>query len=192
MSLFVSHFPGGGMTKPRSHGSGRFSTGDLAQLGVGVILEEDVRIWHPETVEIGDGVYVGHGTMLKGYHNSRLVIGAGTWIGQMCFIHSAGGIWIGENVGIGPGVKILTSAHRLDQIDRPILHSDLQFAPVHVEAGADIGVGAILLPGTTVRAGAQVAAGAVVTGDVAAYSIVAGIPARPLRVRGDRAEPDRF
>jgi acetyltransferase-like isoleucine patch superfamily enzyme len=171
------------MTRNRSHGTGRFSPGDLARLGAGVVLEEDVRIWHPETVELGDGVYVGHGTMLKGYYSSRMVIGAGTWIGQMCFLHSAGGIWIGENVGIGPGVRIVTSQHRLDQIDRPILHSDLLFAAVRIEAGADIGVGAILLPGSTIRSGAQVAAGAVVNGEVDAFSVVAGVPARPLRTR---------
>jgi acetyltransferase-like isoleucine patch superfamily enzyme len=170
--------------KPRtSHGSGQFEATDLAQLGSGTIIEEGVRIWHPETVEIGAGVYVGHGTMLKGYHRSRMSIGAGTWIGQMCFFHSAGGIWIGENVGIGPGVKILTSAHRLDQRDRPILHSELEFAPVRIEDGADIGVGAILLPGVTVGAGAQVAAGAVVTGDVEPNAIVVGVPARFTRFR---------
>jgi acetyltransferase-like isoleucine patch superfamily enzyme len=170
--------------KPRqSHGTGNFAPTDLKRLGVGTVLEEGVRIWHPETVEIGDGVYVGHGTMLKGYYNSQMVIGPGTWIGQMCFFHSGGGIVVGRNVGIGPCVKILTSSHALDQLDRPILHSDIDFRPVRIEDGADIGVGAILLPGVTVGAGAQVAAGAVVTDDVAAYSIVAGIPARFVRSR---------
>ena len=166
-----------------SHGTGQFSPTDLARLGNGTVIEEGVRIWHPETIEIGDGVYVGHGTMLKGYHESRMVIGDGTWIGQLCFFHSGGGIVVGSNVGIGPCVKILTSTHRLDQLDRPILHSDVAFAPVRIEADADIGVGAILLPGVTVGAGAQVAAGAVVTSDVAAYSIVAGVPARHIRSR---------
>src|SRR5687768_13051064 len=114
---------GGVMMARASHGNGNFATSELARLGVGTVIEDGVRIWHPATVDIGDGVYVGHGTMLKGYHNSRMVIGSGTWIGQMCFFHSGGGIWIGENVGIGPCVKIVTSAHRLDQLDRPILHS---------------------------------------------------------------------
>ena len=179
------------MTNVRtSHGSGSFSPSDLARYGSGSIIEADVRIWHPETVEIGDGVYVGHGTMLKGYHNSRMVIGDGTWIGQLCFFHSAGGIVIGENVGVAPCVKILTSAHRLDQTDRPILHSDIEFAPVRIEDDADVGVGAILLPGVTIGAGAQVAAGAVVAEDVAPFAVVAGVPARVIRTRHDgRARP---
>jgi acetyltransferase-like isoleucine patch superfamily enzyme len=170
--------------KPRtSHGTGCFTPTDLKRLGEGTVLEQGIRIWHPETVEIGDGVYVGHGTMLKGYHNSRMVIGAGTWIGQMCFFHSGGGIVIGRNVGVGPCVKILTSMHRLDQRDRPILHAGIDFLPVRIEDDADIGVGAILLPGVTVGTGAQVAAGAVVAEDVAPFSIVAGVPARLLRER---------
>lgn len=170
--------------KPRtSHGTGQFNPSDLARLGEGTCLEDGVRIWHPETVEIGAGVYIGHGTMLKGYYRGRMVIGDGTWVGQMCFFHSAGGIYIGQHVGIGPCVKILTSTHRLDQTDRPILHSDIDFRPVRVEDGADIGVGAILLPGVTVGAGAQVAAGAVVSSDVAPSAIVAGVPARLLRSR---------
>jgi acetyltransferase-like isoleucine patch superfamily enzyme len=176
------------MTTPRkSHGDGHFSIGDLARCGSGSVFEDGVCIWHPETVEIGDGVYVGHGTMLKGYHNSRMVIGDGTWIGQLCFFHSGGGIIIGQNVGVAPCVKILTSAHRLNQTDRPILHSDIEFAPVRIEDGADIGVGATLLPGVTIGTGAQVAAGAVVTDDVAPFVIVAGVPARPIRSRHDGA-----
>jgi acetyltransferase-like isoleucine patch superfamily enzyme len=87
-------------------------------------------------------------------------------------------------------VKILTSSHALDQLDRPILHSDIDFRPVRIEDGADIGVGAILLPGVTVGAGAQVAAGAVVTDDVAAFSIVAGVPARLVRSRLNRSDLD--
>jgi acetyltransferase-like isoleucine patch superfamily enzyme len=170
----------------KSHGSGEFLPGDLARCGSGCVFEDGVRIWHPETVEIGSGVYVGHGTMLKGYYNSRLVIEDGTWIGQLCFFHSAGGIFIGQHVGVGPSVRIITSAHRVDQMDRPILHSDVEFAPVRIEDGSDIGVGAILLPGVTIGAGAQVAAGAVVTRDVAPYAIVAGVPARLIGNRQDR------
>ena len=178
------------MTQARkSHGSGLFSPSDLARCGSDCIFEDGVRIWHPETVEIGDGVYVGHGTMLKGYYNSRMVIEDGTWIGQQCFFHSGGGIFIGQNVGVGPTVRIITSAHRLDQTERPILHSDVQFAPVRIEDGADIGIGAILLPGVTIGAGAQVAAGAVVTENVAPFAVVAGVPARVIRTRRGGTTP---
>lgn len=171
---------------PRSHGTGQFTPDQVGRLGAEVVLEAGVLVFHPENVEIADRVYVGHATILKAYHRNKLVIGEGTWIGQQCFLHSGGGITIGRNVGVGPGVRILTSAHRLDQPDRPILHSDVAFAPVVIEDDADIGVGAILLPGVTIGRGAQVGAGAVVTADVPEYAIVAGVPARVIGSRRGR------
>lgn len=167
----------------RSHGTGVFTPEQLARLGPNTCIESGVLIFHPENVEIGDGVYVGHQTILKGYYKNRMVIGDGTWIGQQCFFHSAGGITIGANVGIGPGVKILTSAHELTHIDRPILHAPVAFAPVVIEDDSDLGVGSIVLPGVRIGRGAQVGAGAVVTEDVPPYAIVAGVPARVLRYR---------
>jgi acetyltransferase-like isoleucine patch superfamily enzyme len=178
--------------KRQTHGTGRFDpssdTVRLAHAGSGVVIEEGVLVFHPETISLGDDVYVGHRTILKGYYKGRMAIGRGTWIGQDCFFHSAGEIHIGENVGIGPGVKILTSAHRLDEVDKPILHSTIDFAPVRIGDGADIGVGAILLPGVTVGNGAQVGAGAVVTEDVPPMAIAIGVPARVTRLRAPKTD----
>jgi len=167
----------------RSHGTGQFSPDEFASLGRDVVFELGVLVFHPENIEIGDDVYVGHQTILKGYYKNRMRIGAGTWIGQQCFFHSAGGLTIGARVGIGPGVRILTSAHRLDQTDKPILDSPIDFAPVVIEDHGDVGVGAVLLPGVTIGRGAQVGAGAVVVEDVPAYAVVAGVPARVVRMR---------
>jgi acetyltransferase-like isoleucine patch superfamily enzyme len=167
----------------RSHGTGEFRPEQFARLGEGVVFEAGVLVFHPENVEIGSGVYVGHQTILKGYHKARMVIGDGTWIGQQCFFHAAGGLVIGCDVGIGPAVRILTSAHRLDELDKPILQSTVEFAAVVIEDGSDIGAGAILLPGIRVGRGAQVGAGAVVSHDVPEYAIVAGVPARSIRSR---------
>lgn len=169
--------------KISSHGSGFFKPEDFLELGENVIFETGVLVFHPENIRIGSGVYVGHYSILKGYYKNQMLIGNGTWIGQQCFLHSAGGIIIGENVGIGPGVKILTSSHVLDELDKPILHSTIQFAPVVIEEDSDIGVGAMILPGVHIGRGAQVAAGAVVACDVEAYAIVGGVPAKFIRSR---------
>lgn len=167
----------------KSHGNGEYTLSQFARLGENVVIEAGVLVFHPENIELGNHIYVGHHTILKGYYRNRMVIGDGTWIGQQCFFHSAGGLIIGKNVGIGPGVKIITSSHRLDELDRPILHSTIEFAPVILEDGCDIGTGAIILPGVRVGKGAQVGAGAVVTEDVKDYSVVAGVPARLIRSR---------
>jgi len=165
----------------RSHGTGTFAPSDLARLGEGVVFEPGVLVFHPETIEIGDEVYVGHGAMLKGYYKGRMVIGARSWIGQQCFLHSAGGITLGARVGLGPGAKILTSTHELPA-DRslPIMDGPLRFAPVVLGDGCDVGVGAIILPGVTLGRGVQIGAGAVVTEDIADYAIAAGVPARVI------------
>ncbi len=93
----------------RSHGTGDFARRDLAGCGEGVVIEPGVLVFHPENIEIGDEVYVGHQTILKAYFKNKLIIGARSWIGQQCFFHAGGGIVIGVRVGVGPGVKISTS-----------------------------------------------------------------------------------
>lgn len=167
----------------KSHGSGEFSLSQFARLGKGVVFENGVLVFHPENIEIGNDVYIGHYSILKGYYRKSMVIGDGTWIGQQCFFHSAGDLKIGSNVGIGPGVKIITSAHSLAEIDKPILHSSINFAPVVIEDHSDIGIGAIILPGVHIGRGVQVGAGAVVTSDLEDYAIAAGVPAKVIRFR---------
>jgi acetyltransferase-like isoleucine patch superfamily enzyme len=166
----------------QSHGSGEIDRTALAACGSGVVIEPGALLFHPENVELGDDVYVGHHAILKGYFKNRLRIGDRTWIGQQAFLHAAGGLTVGRGVGIGPGVKIITSAHELPAPGRvqPIMAQPLRFAPVILEDGCDIGVGAIIMPGVTVGEGAQVGAGAVVTADVGAGTVVVGIPARRL------------
>ncbi len=167
-----------------SHGTGIFSTDDFSKIGDYVVIEPGVLVFHPEHIEIGDRVYVGHQTILKGYHENTMCIGSGTWIGQQCFFHSAGGITIGEDVGIGPGVKILTSTHDISEMDKPIIYaSQLIQKPVVIKSGSDIGVNAVIMPGVTIGEGAQIGAGAVVTKDVPDYEIWAGVPAKKISKR---------
>ena len=135
-----------------------------------------------------DIVGVSH-EILEPELNAGIGFTAGSWIGQMCFFHSAGGITIGKNVGIGPGVKILTSSHGEEGIEVPILHSRVDFAPVTIGDDCDLGVGSILLPGVTLGRGVQVGAGAVVTGNLPDFAVAAGVPARILRIRSEVKTP---
>ncbi|MCB9667722.1 MAG: acyltransferase [Myxococcales bacterium] len=152
-------------------------------MGPNCVIEPGALIFHPERIFLGEGVYVGHGSILKGYHNSDLRIGDHSWIGQQCFFHSAGGLTIGMHVGIGPAVKIITSAHTENGRATPILLSPLAFAAVHIEDDADIGTAAVILPGVCIGKGAQIGAGSVVSRDIPAYAVAAGVPARVLRMR---------
>jgi len=167
----------------RSHGSGEIDLGALASCGKGVVFEAGALLFHPETIELGEDVYVGHYAILKGYYRGHMRIGAGTWIGQHAFLHSAGGLTIGARVGIGPGVCVLTSSHELGPGTGPIIDQPLVLAPVHLGSGCDIGARAVILPGVSIGAGAQIGAGAVVTADVAPGAIAAGVPARVIGQR---------
>ena len=168
----------------RSHGTGVFDRAELAACGEGTVFEPGALVFHPENVEIGRDVYIGHHAILKGYFRNRLRIGDRSWIGQMAFLHAAGGLVIGERVGIGPGVRIITSSHELpDDPTVPIMDGALRLAAVELEDGCDIGVGAIVLPGVRIGRGAQVGAGAVVTRDIPPGAIARGVPARVERMR---------
>lgn len=167
----------------RSHGDGAFHADQLKRCGPDCVFEAGVLVFHPENIEIGTNVYVGHQAILKGYYKNLMRIGDETWIGQQAFLHSAGGIDIGARVGIGPGVRIITSTHAEAGREVPILRAPIELAPVVIEDDCDIGVGAILLPGVRIGRGAQIGAGAVVTGDVPPYSIAVGVPARVTRER---------
>jgi len=168
-----------------SHGSGAFSPADFRRIGDNVIFEPGVLVFHPENIELGSNIYIGHNTMLKGYCRNTLSVGDNTWIGQGCFLHSGGGITIGNCVGLGPFVKIMSTLHVEEGRDVPILFARTADRPVAIEDGSNIGMGAIIRPGVRIGRGCQVGAGAVVTKDTPPYSIVAGVPARLVRTRSE-------
>jgi len=166
-----------------SYGTGRFERNQFKAMGDNVVIEEGVLVFKPERISLGSNIYIGHHAILRGYDRAEMVIGSNTWIGQACYLNSAGGLVIGSEVGIGPCVKVMTSRHGEEGREVPVLACDLEFAPVRIEDGSDIGLGAIILPGVTVGRGSIVGAGAVVSRNVDPFSIVAGVPARKLGER---------
>ncbi len=165
----------------KTHGDGSFDKKDFKYIGENVIIEKDVKIFHPENIILHDNVYIGHNTILKGYYKNTMEIGANTWIGQNCFFHSAGGILIESNVGIGPNVSILTSAHSLENLNGPILFQPVEFLEVKIFEGADIGVGSTILPGTTIGKMSQIGAMTLVNNDVPELCVFAGVPGKLIR-----------
>ena len=107
-------------------------------------------------------------------------IGSGSVINQKCRLDNRGGIEIGNNVSITSEVCILTADH-----DMQSPHFEGRLAPVRIEDFVFIGTRAMILRGVTLGRGAVVAAGAVVTKDVAPLTVVAGSPARAIKSRQD-------
>jgi len=154
------------------------------QAGHGVRVEPEVVLKHPETMEIGDSVFIGAQTMIQGRFDGTCRIGNHVWIGPHSYF-DARSLVLEDYVGWGPGAKVLGSSHTGSPIDLPIIVTELKIEPVSVGYGADIGTNATLLPGVHVGAHSIVGAGAVVTTDVPDYSIVAGVPAKVLRYRNE-------
>jgi acetyltransferase-like isoleucine patch superfamily enzyme len=147
--------------------------------GDGVTIGRNVGVAHPETFEIADRVFIGEQTIIQGRFDGRCTIGTSVWIGPQSYF-DARDLVIGEYVGWGPGAKVLGSEHTGLPADIPIIQTDLEIAAVRIEAWADVGVNAVILPGVTVGRGSIVGAGAVVTRNVPGFAKVAGVPARVI------------
>lgn len=107
----------------------------------------------------------------------HIKLGSNVFINHACSFLDLGGITIEDDVLIGPKVNLVTENHPVDPAQRKML--DLK--AIVVKRNAWIGAGATILPGVTIGENAIVAAGALVNKDVAANTIVAGVPAKPVK-----------
>ncbi len=107
----------------------------------------------------------------------NLRLGKRVFINSGCKFQDQGGIIIGDDVLIGHNVTIATLNHAMD----PDRRGDMEPRAVHIGNKVWIGSNAAILPGVTVGDGAVIAAGAVVTKDVAPRSVVGGVPAKLIR-----------
>lgn len=113
----------------------------------------------------------------------KLVIGNNVGISAGAFISVRGAVRIGNNTIIGPGVKIISENHNFNDISIPIY---LQGESRHgVEIGDDCWIGAnvVILDGVSIGKGVVIAAGAIVNKNIENYSIIAGIPAKVIKMR---------
>ena len=152
------------------------------RVGDGVRIEPGVGFLHAETFDVADGVAIGAQAYLQGRAGGTCRLGTRVWIGPQAYL-DARDLLIEDGVGIGPGVRILGSAHTGLPTDTPPIELETDAEPVRIERGADVGVNAVVMPGVTIGRGSVVGAGAVVTRDVPPLAIVAGVPARVLRYR---------
>jgi UDP-2-acetamido-3-amino-2,3-dideoxy-glucuronate N-acetyltransferase len=153
-----------------------------------VILEEGVRIFHPDLVNLY-GCRIGAETRIGTF----VEIQAGATIGRRCKISSHSficeGVTLEDEVFIGHGVMFTNDAYPRATNDDGGMQTaaDWTLEPTRVARRASIGSNATLLPGITIGEGALIAAGAVVTKDVPSGAIAAGVPARIVGRVGGRA-----
>jgi len=128
------------------------------------------------------GVKIGKGSTVHMWCNfydpTHITIGEDTIIGDHAFLDGRDQLTIGNHVALASSVMIYNSQHDIDDEHfRPISK------PVIIEDYVFIGPRSIILPGVTIGKGAVVAAGAVVSKDVAPFTVVGGVPAVKIRDR---------
>jgi acetyltransferase-like isoleucine patch superfamily enzyme len=132
------------------------------RLGKGSVIYSGAEIRNPKSITIGDSTIIGHNAIIDGRHSVN----------------------IGRNVNFSTGVWIWTVQHD---------HRDPDFGdmggPVTIDDYAWISCRTVILPGVHIGEGAVVAAGSVVTKDVAPYTVVGGIPAKVI---GNRPKGLRY
>lgn len=114
--------------------------------------------------------------------SARVSLGDYSGIGVNARIN--GTCTIGDYVMMGTDVIVLTRNHNFSRTDIPMMHQGFEEErPVVIENDVWIGDRVIILPGVKVGEGSVLAAGAVVTHDVPAYTVVAGVPAKVIKIR---------
>jgi acetyltransferase-like isoleucine patch superfamily enzyme len=120
------------------------------------------------------------------FDNMRgIEFGKYVFINHNCIFSTPFGMRIGNFVMIGSNCLFASVNHGFEDWQKPMIFQKIENKPIVIEDDVWIGARATILGGVTVGKGAIIAAGAVVTKDVPPYTIVAGIPAKPLRTRFD-------
>ncbi|MEM7118012.1 MAG: DapH/DapD/GlmU-related protein [Chloroflexota bacterium] len=133
------------------------------------------------------GFHIGEGTAFSGNLNitgigniyNRLHIGRNCYFNVDSTFDLSAPITIGDEVAIGHEAILMTNTHQLGPSERRA--GPLEAKPIYIDDGAWLGARCIILPGVVVGKGAIVAAGAVVTKDVAPNTIVGGVPAKVIK-----------
>jgi acetyltransferase-like isoleucine patch superfamily enzyme len=143
-----------------------------------VILE----IGREARVAVGRWSWIGRGTRIR-CHEGEVLIGAKTVLGEECTITAYQHVSIGRECMVADRAMLIDFDHHFDDPERPIRSQGIDKHDVRVGDNVWIGYAACVLRGVTVGDNAVIGAGAVVTRDVPANAVVAGVPARVVRMR---------
>ncbi len=157
----------------------------------------ELQIARGARVEFGRFVWVGDGTKVR-CHEGAVEIGAKTVLGQECTISAYKRVRIGEQCVIADRAMFIDFDHGVVEVERPIRVQGIYTRDVEVGSNVWIGYGACILRGVRIGDNSIIGTNSVVTKDVPANAVVAGIPARIIRMRDapqqlrwdDPVEPD--
>ncbi|MBM4432191.1 MAG: acyltransferase [Chloroflexi bacterium] len=178
----------------------------LGGIGSSCLIEEDVRFHVPQRIFLGKRVFVGQYSYLDG-QTSFLRLGDDVHLARFCtlragergitvhdgvglnmrtFLDGNGGVEIGANTLLSPGVQVISGNHIFDDPNVPIKLQGTAYGKVSIGEDCWLGTNVIVLPGVTIGRGAVIGGGAVVTRDIPEMGIALGIPAKVVGWRGPK------
>ncbi|TAH09076.1 MAG: acyltransferase [Sphingobacteriia bacterium] len=137
----------------------------------------------------GDRVTIGKHAIIRpsnaygGDVGEGLKIGNNSSIGPFAYIGCSGYIEIGNNVIMGPRVGIFAENHHFNNLNIPIREQGVERSFVKINDDCWIASNVVILAGVTIGEGCVIASGSVVTRDIPAFSVVAGVPAKVIKLR---------
>jgi len=140
-------------------------------VGEKVVFGENVVVWN--YVVVGDNTRIGGGTRIGSFCDIGKVVSIGKNCNIQTHVTISNGCKIGNNVFIAPNSTLLNDKYPVSE----------RLTPPIIKDNAIVGGCAVILPGVTIGEDAVVAAGSVVTKDVAAKTVVKGVPANPIMTR---------
>ena len=151
----------------------------LVRIWCGIFRRLRVFYYSRVLCSMGEGCQICDDVLITGHQ--KITLGNRVIINNHAIIQSCEGavINIGNNVTISYSAKLITGGLIIG--DDGVIHGQHEAKSIAVGDSAWIGAGAILLPGVSLGVGAVVAAGSVVSKDVAAYAVVGGVPARVIK-----------
>jgi len=182
----------------------------LGGIGSSCLIEEDVRFCVPQRIFLGKRVFIGQYSYLDAtYKDSFIRLGNDVHLARFCtlragkrgitihdgvginkytFLDGNGGIEIGANALLSPGVQCISGNHIFDDPDIPIKYQGTEYGKITIGEDCWLGTNVIVLPEVTIGRGAVIGAGAVVTKDIPAYAIALGVPAKVVGHRGTKGQ----
>ncbi len=182
----------------------------LGGVGRNVVFGANVTIRHPHKITIADNVVVDDNCCLdaKGTDNKGITIGEGVFVGRNtilsckngeividdhanlgfnCEVFSASRVRVGKSVLIAAYTYLVGGDHLYDRIDIPVLEQGRTARGIDVDDNVWLGTHVVITDGSHVGRDAIIGAGAVVVGEIPAFAIATGIPARVVRDRRSNA-----
>jgi acetyltransferase-like isoleucine patch superfamily enzyme len=137
------------------------------------------------SISIGGTCLLMPGCIIASY-GGAIRIGSHVSVNPYTILYGHGGLTIGDHTRIAAHCVIIPANHRFDA-SAPIAQQGLSRRGITIGSDVWIGAGARILDGVTIGDGAVIGAGAVVTRDVGCGAVVAGVPAKPISMRGQAA-----